>query len=66
MPGLVPGIHAFKVSWALKTRVAGLIPGSSPGTAMTFSAAGNIDCPVSCFRNKKGARKSALFIGGET
>src|ERR671913_654395 len=31
MPGLVPGIHAFRALRGLKTEMAGLIPGSRPG-----------------------------------
>src|SRR5918997_3112869 len=31
MPGLVPGIHAFRARRGLKTGMAGLIPGSRPG-----------------------------------
>src|ERR687894_810966 len=34
-PGISPGIHACPALRVLKTWMAGLIPGSSPGTAMT-------------------------------
>ena len=43
MPGLVPGIHA--VASVPGTGMAGTIPGSSPGTAMTAHGS-RIECPL--------------------
>jgi hypothetical protein len=39
MPGLDPGIHAA-IAVSLPGWIAGLIPGSGPGTAMTMEESG--------------------------